>query len=157
MLPKWISMLKCFFLSMCVCVCVWLCVSVVFTVSVCQLSVGGEVNLMISCCGWCSLTAGESSGDAVGFLLEQRHVQIISPAAFICCCTYCCIISLSSLPPLPPPHRAASSHFPPSLSSLTTILSSPSCPHHSPFLLLPNHSRQWPFCCIQLELIKNKI
>lgn len=63
-------------------------------------SVGGEINLMISYCGWCSLTAGESPGDAVSLLREQRRAQIISPAAFIYCSTYCCIIiTPSSLPP----------------------------------------------------------
>lgn len=60
---------------------------------------------MISYSGWCSVTAGESSGDAVGLLLELRYVQMISSAAFSCC-TYCCIISPSFLP-LPPPHHTA--------------------------------------------------
>lgn len=58
---------------------------------------------MISYSGWCSVTAGESSGDAVGLLLELRYVQMISSAAFSCC-TYCCIISPSSLPL---PHHTA--------------------------------------------------
>lgn len=108
------------------------CASVVFTVaclSACPsislsaclsvraaVSAGGEINLMISYCGWCSLTAGESSGHTVGLLREQRHAQIISPAAFIHCCAYCCIITPSSLP-----YASTSSHFPPSLSTLTVL------------------------------------
>lgn len=119
-------------------------------------SVGGEINLMISYCGWCSLTAGESPGDAVSLLREQRRAQIISPAAFIYCSTYCCIIiTPSSLPPsLPPPHRAASSHFPPSLSlrSSRSLVSfsvpnlaevvSVLHPHHGPLLHLSSLCRQ---------------
>lgn len=106
-------------------------------------SVGGEINLMISYCGWCSLTAGESPGDAVSLLREQRRAQIISPAAFIYCSTYCCIIiTPSSLPPsLPPLSASTSSRSLVLLSSLTlTTFLSVSC------LFFSSQSRRSCFC-----------